>query len=339
MNILYIDRWWFFIVVFSGAYIFTAWYRKYALRNQILDIPNDRSSHVSPTPRGGGVSIVLIYLCSLLGLGVEGFLSHDILIALLGAGAGVALVGLLDDYRHIAVAWRLFVHFVCVSWALVWMASGIPQLSWEGGAYVLATFYLVWLLNLYNFMDGIDGIASIEAITVLLSVAFIYLISGLGGINDTMPILLLAAAVGGFSVWNFPKARVFMGDAGSGFLGVMLGLLSIHSLMLADELFFAWLIMLGVFIVDASLTLLVRIVRKQRFYEPHCIHAYQHAARRYNSHVVITVFVGIINLIWLFPLAILVSIGKLGGVDGILIAYIPLFFLAMYYGAGRAELV
>jgi Fuc2NAc and GlcNAc transferase len=124
--------------------------------------------------------------------------------------------------------------------------------------------YLVWLLNLYNFMDGIDGLACIEAITVCLGGALVYVLAVPRGEGWMVPVLLLSA-VTGFLVWNFPRARIFMGDAGSGFLGLSIGVLSIQNSWAAPELFWSWVILLGTFIVDATVTLIRRIMRGRIF--------------------------------------------------------------------------
>jgi Fuc2NAc and GlcNAc transferase len=264
------------------------------------------------------------------------------MLGLGGAGALVALVGFLDDHGHIAARWRLLVHFAAACWALAWM-GGLPPLPVFGVmvgagwiAQVLAALYLVWLLNLYNFMDGIDGLAGVEAITVCAGAALLYVLGAPGVAAWGAPLLLLAV-VAGFLCWNFPPARIFMGDAGSGFLGLLLGLLSIQAAWVNHAFFWAWLILLGVFIVDATLTLLRRIVRRQKPYEAHRSHAYQYASRKYGAHRAVTLAVGAINLIWLLPLAMLVGLGYVDGMIGVLVAYTPLVWLAVCFKAGAAE--
>jgi len=117
--------------------------------------------------------------------------------------------------------------------------------------------YIVWLLNLYNFMDGIDGIASIEAITVCIVGSTLYWLC-FPGSTIWAASLLLIASVTGFLFWNYPPARVFMGDAGSGFLGVTLAVFAVSSVTLGQRFFWVWTILLGVFVVDATTTLLRR---------------------------------------------------------------------------------
>ena len=324
------------------AWILTAQLRRYALARSLMDIPNARSSHSLPTPRGGGVAIVIAFL---LGLGVAFFaglgIPAELFYALLGAGLGVALLGFLDDHGHIAARWRLLGHFVAAAWALYWLGGlpplvifgGLMQLSWIG--HVLAAFYLVWLLNLYNFMDGIDGIASVEAICVCVGGALLYLL--LGKPDLALLPLMLAAAVAGFLYWNFPPARIFMGDAGSGFLGIVLGIMSIQAGWVDQTLFWSWVILLGVFVVDATFTLLRRLLRGDKVYEAHRSHAYQYASRQFGRHLPVTLAVGAINLAWLLPIALLVGTGRVDGAIGVVLAYAPLVLLAIRFHAGELE--
>lgn len=319
------------------ALVLTGLLRRYALARSLLDVPNARSSHSVPTPRGGGVAIVLAFL---LGLPLLGELHGGLAWSLYGAGLGVALLGFLDDHGHIAARWRLLGHFAAAFWVLFWL-GGLPPLPVFGHAlepgwlgYPLGALYLVWLLNLYNFMDGIDGIASVEAICVCLGGALLHLL--LGDASPAMPMLLMAAAVAGFLFWNFPPARIFMGDAGSGFLGIALGILSLHAAWQAPQLLWSWLILLGVFIVDATWTLLRRLLRGEKLYQAHRSHAYQHAAQRHGAHRPVTLVVAALNLFWLLPLALAVGLGHLDGLPGVLIAWTPLLWLAVRYRAGLA---
>jgi Fuc2NAc and GlcNAc transferase len=209
------------------------------------------------------------------------------------------------------------------------------QLGWIG--VVLAAFYLVWLLNLYNFMDGIDGLASIEAVCVCLGGALLVLLTGTGSGQVALYLLplLLVAAVLGFLYWNFPPARIFMGDAGSGFLGISIGILSLQAAWAAPQLLWCWLILLGVFIVDATFTLARRLQRGDKVYEAHRSHAYQHAAQHFGRHLPVTLAVLAINLFWLLPVALTVACGVLDGLPGLLLAYAPLVWLAARFKAGK----
>lgn len=329
------------VAVFIAAWGMTAGVRRYALARSIMDIPNARSSHQIPTPRGGGVAIVLGFLGCLPLAGVLGVVDGQSLVALLPAGAWVAVIGFLDDHRHIPARWRLLGHFVAALWLLGWL-GGLPalpvpwgtlELGWIGD--VLALVFLVWLLNLYNFMDGIDGIAGLEAISVCLGGA---LCGWLVGAPQLVWLpLILGMAAGGFLVWNFPPARIFMGDAGSGFLGLMLGGLALQAASVAPGLIWSWLILLGVFVVDATFTLIHRLMRGERVYEAHRSHAYQRASRRFGSHLRVSLVVTLINLLWLLPLALLVALGHVPGLLGLIVAYAPLVLVVAHLGAGRPD--
>lgn len=320
----------------------TSLLRRYALARSLMDVPNERSSHVAPTPRGGGVAIVLTFLLGVLWLGLSGVLAWPATTGLLGAGALVALIGFLDDHGHIAAGWRLLGHFTAAAWALWWL-GGLPplplfgqllDLSWAG--YVLAALYLVWLLNLYNFMDGIDGIAGVEAVTVTVSAAALAWLVGASLSLVVVP-LLLAVAVAGFLFWNFPPARIFMGDAGSGFLGLTLGVLSLQAAQEQPVLIWSWGILLGVFIVDATMTLIRRLLRGHKPYEAHRSHAYQYASRCFGAHRPVTLAVLGVNVCWLFPWALAVALGWVDGALAVALAYVPLLGLAHRFRAGAPE--
>lgn len=333
---------WFILPFIFGISLILTWIlRRYALSHSLMDIPNARSSHSLPTPRGGGVAIVLAYLVMLPVIAYQEWLSWPMVIGLMGSGAWVAVVGFLDDHGHIAARWRLLAHFMAAAWLLAWLPE-LPRLALLGSSfdlgligYVLAAVMLVWLLNLYNFMDGIDGIASVEAITVCVGGALLYALIRIPMLA-TAP-LLLGAAVAGFLVWNFPPARIFMGDAGSGFLGVVLGGLALQAAWVAPQLLWAWLILLGVFILDATFTLLRRLMRGDKVYEAHRSHAYQYASREYGAHLPVTLAVLAINVLWLLPWACVVALGYIDGLLALLIAYLPLAVLAVRFKAGRLE--
>jgi Fuc2NAc and GlcNAc transferase len=332
---------WFLLFSFTSAFVLTALLRRYALCKSLIDVPNDRSSHSIPTPRGGGVAVVVTFLVALSVLLFEQLIPVDLFLSAIGAGAFVAVIGFMDDHGHIAARWRLLGHFAAAIWALYWIGGLAPisvfgehvNLGWLGS--ILAAFFLVWMLNLFNFMDGIDGIASIEVITACLGACVLY---ALGDADHLVwPALLLASSTAGFLLWNFPQARIFMGDAGSGFLGIILGIVTLHAAWTSFMFFWGWLILLGVFIVDASLTLFRRLIRGEKVYEAHRSHAYQVASRRYRRHWPVTVVVGGINLLWLLPIAVCVTWYGLDGVMGLSLAYLPLVLLAIKYEAGQAE--
>lgn len=335
---------WWLLLPLASAWALTGLLRRYALARSLMDIPNARSSHEKPTPRGGGVAIVIAVLAGLPFLGMAEDVSTPVLMAVGGAGGLVALIGFLDDHGDVAPRWRLLAHFAAAGWALAWLGGlapfslpgGVVDLGWFG--HMLAALYLVWMLNLYNFMDGIDGIASIETITVCLAGILLLLMCAPDALALAWLPALLAAAVAGFLVWNFPPAKIFMGDAGSSFLGMVLGVLGLALAWADPQLLWSWAILLGVFIVDATVTLIRRLLSGEKVYEAHRSHAYQYASRRCGAHRPVSLAVGLINTLWLCPIALLVGAGWLNGVLGVVVAYAPLVWLAFYYKAGAGRL-
>ncbi|HHL34684.1 MAG TPA: glycosyltransferase family 4 protein [Desulfobulbaceae bacterium] len=328
-----------FLITIGSTWLLTALLRRYALSRSLIDIPNKRSSHMVPTPRGGGLAFVFSFLTMTVVFYSFNELPMTSMMALVGAGIWIAFVGFLDDHSHIAARWRLLAHFAGAVWVLIWL-DGLPPLPIFGSLFdfgkagnVLAVVYLVWLLNLYNFMDGIDGIASIETITVCLGAGVLAWLIVSESRAWLLP-LLLASAVSGFLFWNFPRARIFMGDGGSGFLGITLGIFSIDTGWIAHQFFWVWVILLGVFNVDATVTLLRRLSRGEKFYIAHRDHAYQHAVRKFGGHRQVSLAVGALNAFWLFPLSMLVALNFLDGITGLALAYIPLIWLAFKFKAG-----
>ena len=328
---------------FAVSALLTWALRRYALLRGVLDVPNSRSSHQVPTPRGGGLAIVVAFLLSVTAITALGQLSLSTAIALLAAGTITAAIGFWDDHAPLSARWRLAAHFLAAAAALAAL-GGMPTMPILGIAalsgwitQVFGALMIVWLLNLYNFMDGIDGIAGVEAVTVCAGGAAVALVVEYPA--GALACLLLAAASAGFLVWNFPPAKVFMGDAGSGFLGVVFGVLAVDAARHAPALLWCWLILLGAFIVDATVTLLRRLLRGERVYQAHRSHAYQHAARTLGAHRPVTLAVGAINVLWLLPLALLVAAGRLRGEFALPIAWLPLFALAIRWRAGLNETV
>ncbi len=335
------------MIVLLVTVLLTGLIRYYALSRKVLDIPNQRSSHTVPTARGGGLAIVLgfslatVYLLLTRRLDLPGF-------AALNSALLVAGIGFCDDHAHVAARWRFLTHLFAALSALFFL-NGLPaiwlpmpfdslagqqilNIGWLG--YGLGAVLLVWLLNLFNFMDGTDGIAASEAIFVSSALAaFLYFIAP----NLFEVSVCLAMASLGFLCWNWPKAKIFMGDVGSGFLGLELGVLILMAAQQAPVLLYCGLILFGIFVVDATYTLLARFLSGQKWYEAHCSHTYQHAAKR-HGHLRVLLACWAINLCWLLPISLLVLLNSAYALIGLLIAYLPLVYLAYRFKAGQAEL-
>lgn len=322
------------------AALLTLIIRRSALHKQLLDIPNDRSLHTVPTPRGGGAAIVLVFTAAIITLTATDYVETKNAAILIGCGALVAVTGFLDDRQLLSHARsRLALHFVAAVIAISAL-GGLPTLPVFGtnvslGIFggILAAVYLVWLLNLFNFMDGVDGISGAQVVSVCGAAAFLIHRTTHDYNIASLP-LALAAATLGFLVFNWPPAKIFMGDVGSGFVGFIIGILSIISADTAPPLGWVWVILLGVFIVDATVTLIGRLIRKQKPHVAHRSHAFQHLALRFGSHKRVTIGVVAINVLWLLPIAFAVTEGRIDGFVGVLIAYTPLTFAALMLGAG-----
>lgn len=306
-----------------------------------MDIPNERSSHQTPTPRGGGLSFVATSIVGFLLLALNSTLDRVDLLALCCAGMIVAIAGHLDDRQKISGATiRLVLH--AISAIVLIVGIGFPSqillfdqtINTGIVGSILGVIYLMWLLNLFNFMDGTDGIAASEAIFVCLAGAILNH-HVLSGINHSAAAVVLAASIFGFLLYNWSPAEIFMGDVGSGYLGIAIGGLSLMAAKQQHEILWLWIILLGVFVSDATVTLIRRLLRKQKPHVAHRSHAYQHLAIRFDSHAKVSLFVLAINVAWLFPIAFLVANADIPAVTGVLVAYLPLIIAMYAFGAGK----
>jgi UDP-N-acetylmuramyl pentapeptide phosphotransferase/UDP-N-acetylglucosamine-1-phosphate transferase len=271
--------WWMalaFLIALAGTWMA----RGYALRNALLDLPGERRSHHAPTPRGGGIAIVAAMLPALAWLAWRDPAQAGTFIAI---GCGLLLVagiGWIDDHRPLAPGLRLAVHAVAavlLAWAL--LASG-ASLSTAACGFVLALV----LVNVWNFMDGIDGLAASQALLAALGYALFASPNPAAWLG-----FALVAACAGFLPFNLPRAGIFLGDVGSGALGYLLAALAMLVLGGAEPRQWPLLLLpLLAFLADAGWTLARRLVRGERWWEPHVQHAYQRWARD-SGHAVTTI--------------------------------------------------
>ena len=328
------------MVTAIASWWLTGAFRLFALDRRLLDVPNERSAHTTPTPQGAGIVIAGTASAAILLYAAIDAISWRHAIGLVGPGGLVAAIGFLDDRRPLPVGVRLLVHFAAAALLVAALADSLhTTISGASGVWWWLTFaaavvYVVSLLNVTNFMDGIDGLAATEASMAAAGGAVAGYVLTANVAAASAP-LAVAAASAGFLIWNWPRAKVFMGDSGSGFLGFMLAGLSLLSVPYGLDAFVVWLILLGVFVVDATMTLVRRILRGERIHEAHSSHAYQHAARRTGSHRAVTGTVMAINLVWLAPLAGLTATDRLDGPVALILAYAPLVVLAWSLGSGR----
>lgn len=263
---------------FFVALALTVLARRYALWRQLVDAPGERRSHVVATPRGGGIAIVAVVLPAMVWLGTDGVTQPVFLLGALGLLL-VAGIGWVDDHRPLSPWSRLLVHLL----SAMLLAAGVlwaEQPAWWAAVVFLLALGLV---NVWNFMDGIDGIAASQAALVAGALALL----GLMGGGVALACMFVAACLG-FLPLNFPRARIFMGDVGSGALGYAVACLfalvprpdPVVSLLL--------LLPLSAFLIDAALTLLSRIIRGERWWTPHVQHMYQRWVQAGHAHAIVT---------------------------------------------------
>ena len=271
------------VVAFLLALPATEVIRRFALSRQLIDRPNSRSSHTEPTPRGGGLAFVGVFL-SLLVIVAQQEDGGRLALALGVGGLLIAAIGFVDDVRSLSARLRAAVHAAAALSAVLLL--GLPTVSGAAGAALgaLLVLGLVWLINLYNFMDGIDGLAGGQA--VVGSLGLVALATAAPAVDTAA--WVLAGAVAGFLVLNAPPARIFMGDVGSGFLGFVLGVLALAAHAAGTAPAAVLVLPLAPFLVDASATLAVRVLRRQRWYEAHRDHVYQRLTRAGMSHRSVT---------------------------------------------------
>lgn len=326
------------IPLFLLCVLATAAAIKLAQRMQMLALPTQRSSHTQATPVGGGIAIVLAYALGLIVLAWQQRLLPVELLALC-ASLPVAVAGFIDDRRDLHHRLRLAVQAGAVLVALLCLGA-VPALgvgpfilSSAVLTFVLTPLCMIWLTNLYNFMDGSDGLAGTQ--TAFVSLAAAFMLTRAGDFELALLCLFLFAGSLGFTVWNWPHARIFMGDVGSGFAGMSLGLIALLSHYHGTMSLWSWFLLLAVFVVDATVTLTRRVLRGHSWAFAHRQHAYQHMANRPNGHEIVAVAVLLINLLFLLPLAIFAGKHPEHGVYLTLLGVIPLLLLAIYCNAGK----
>jgi Fuc2NAc and GlcNAc transferase len=328
------------VAVALASWFAVALVRRYAER-RLVDLPNERSSHLRPTPRGGGLGLAVAHLSGMAVASMIGLHPLRLTAALAGGGVVVAVIGFLDDHRDVNPALRLVLHVLAFLWAAAWLGWpaevdfgwGPVPLAWFGRSGLLLG--LVWFLNLFNFMDGIDGLAGVQALFMVVAGAVLAWVGADGDSSTAVPLLLLGAATAGFLFWNWPPARIFMGDVGSGYLGYSIGALALWTITQGWLTVWVWLILGGAFLADATVALLVRAASGQRVVEAHRSHAYQRLSRRWQRHRPVTLAFALVNFAWLAPWAWCATLRPGSGLICAVVAVGPLVALAMRLGAGR----
>ena len=277
------------ITVVSSA-LLTYAIRYFTNKKELLDHPNERSSHTVATPKGGGLAIMVSFYTALLFLYLNTKIESDLFFALLSA-LPVLAVSLVDDLYPLSSRLRFGIQLFSAALALYFL-GGVNTLDFGIFALhgqwlnIIALIGIVWITNLYNFLDGIDGYAASEALFIALGAYILF------GSEAT---LFLAAASGGFLLFNWHRASIFMGDVGSAPLGFIFAVFIVHDG--GSPLFLDWLMLLSLFWFDATYTLLRRAKRREKLSEAHKKHAYQRLTQAGLSHSRVVLLAMTLNLI------------------------------------------
>jgi UDP-N-acetylmuramyl pentapeptide phosphotransferase/UDP-N-acetylglucosamine-1-phosphate transferase len=281
------------VFLLFASFTLTWFYKRFSLRKNIIDIPNERSSHTIPTPRGGGLAIIVAWFLGITILFVTSRLESKLYYSLL-CGIPLAAVSLIDDIFKLKPWVRLLIMFISSTLAILFIAGSEnnSMIAPDGKfRYILLPVFIVgvvWFINLFNFLDGIDGYASIEAILVSIAL-FIFTNNGLT--------LILATCVLGFLYWNWPRAKIFMGDVGSTQLGYIIAILGIYFNSTGQFSLHYWIILLSPFWFDATLTLYRRWRNNEKLSQAHRKHIYQRLVQSGLSHLQVDMYLVVVNIL------------------------------------------
>lgn len=309
-----------FLCTTVAGWIITSGMIRYASRRGVMDIPNARSLHQSPVPRGGGLAIVVVVTLVQAGLllGYDGAPTYPLLLWH-GGALVLAWLGWRDDRRPLSSRLRLVVQAVVATFGVagLHLGSALPEALPLVGV-CLTVVAVIWFVNLYNFMDGADGIAGVQAVGAAVGGALLLTYQG-----QTV-YAYLAAGIGGASLgflcWNWEPARIFLGDVGSYFLGFQFAGLVLMSVA-AGFSPVAWAILFAPFVTDASATLGRRLIAGERWDQAHRGHAYQLLIRGGCRHRRVAAGLAALLLLGLWPLAYLSAVWPESGLTVTLIAY------------------
>ena len=333
-----------FIFTILSSFLMTMILEKFfSKKDFFIDLPTDNTIHSKPVPSAGGISILISYLIFIFVVVIYANADYAVFLILFSSLVPIFLIGLLDDHYHVKVYIRLLVQLfsatIIVYYFQVYSNNFDFQIFGKQSLIIIFIFSIIlsmWLMNLYNFMDGIDGYASNECIFVSFSASFIAYLN-----SPENLIYIYIAGIGmaslGFLIRNWYPAKIFMGDTGSVSIGCIFSFFIFYSASESVISIYTWLILLSVFISDASYTLIVRIVTKKNIAQAHLRHAFHILAIRKNSHKCVNKILIYINLCWILPLALLSNAYMDYHVIITFIAYLPLLISLINIGAGLEE--
>jgi len=322
------------IPIIACSWIGVFLYKKYAIYIGIIAHQNHRTLHDSPIPRGGGVVFSILFILFILVIWPYLELSKNLFLILAVGGGMATLFGFIDDIMNIRARTKLIIQLLLSGWVVYLLYLDSLFVENLVPIYIMIAaclFFMVWIMNAYNFMDGVDGMASSGAIFSSVTLALI--LSLTTNSVELIPIfILIAATVSGFIIFNWPPATIFMGDAGSVFLGYIFGSLLIFTTLNGSLSIWNWLIVFGYFFADTTVTQIVRVILIKKWYLAHQSHAYQNFARITGSHLKVTRRVTLYNIIWILPIAIWSALQPEMEIIAAILAITPALIVAYKYG-------
>jgi UDP-N-acetylmuramyl pentapeptide phosphotransferase/UDP-N-acetylglucosamine-1-phosphate transferase len=297
-----------------------------ALKRHVMDVPNDRSNHKEPVPRGGGVAMIAAALIGLVECGLpQGVFAATVLLA---------AVSFMDDLRGLPVSARLLAQLAAVALAI----STLPERIFPDSVPLLLewatiAFLWVWFINLTNFMDGIDGISAMQAIMVSAGIALIHWLRPWLPSSLATEAGVIAASCYGFYLFNRSPAKVFMGDVGSIPLGFLIGYLLLTLAAYGYPL--PALILPAYYVTDATLTLCKRLLRREKVWQAHSGHAYQQAVRGGLTHAQVVAWISWLNAV-LIVLAMLGALSMMAGIATAIAGYGLTYALIRHFAHGNS---
>lgn len=317
------------LVVAGASFVFaallTAWLIHVLLKRKLLDIPNQRSNHSQPTPRGGGLAIVVLCFAALI---------HSGAWLLAGAVLALAMVSLVDDMRPLPARVRFVAQLLAVGAVLFAMpAFSVTGMLPSFVEKMVIGFCWLWFINLFNFMDGANGLAGSESAFLAGGVA---LLLGDAAESELPVLFMLCGSSLGFLVWNWHPAKVFMGDVGSIPTGFLLGYFLIALVLRGYAP--AALILPAYFVADATFTLLHRAWKGESLATAHSSHCYQRAIRRGMGHNVMVKWVCALNMLLLLLAILSINSPSAMAWGAVIAAYSGAFAcMAFFAGIGRRK--
>ncbi len=311
-----------YIFLFLLSVTFTYFIKNYAIKKSLVDIPNDRSSHSVATPHGGGIAIAITWFIGISYLYYMDDINSSLYLALM-VGIIISVVSYFDDLYELSAKLRLLIQALVAFFGLYFLGGfesftfGLFSIENQFFTNIFAFFMIIWFINLYNFLDGIDGYAGSEAAFLGLAGFLLF-----GGAH----FLVLVAAVLGFLIWNWHKAKIFMGDVGSTLLGYNIAIFTIYYANQEPLNLWIWIILFGLFWFDATLTLIRRYKNREKLSKAHRKHAYQRLTQAGWAHDRVVIYSILVNIL-LFTLVYFLTNLFVALILSLIILYVIIKFI------------